>query len=253
MSRFTLIELLVVIAIIAILAAMLLPALKSARDRGKTANCMTNSKQMGQAMLHYSNDWDSNFIPYNKDMASLDSRGGKAAWSYLLFGNDYLPAKSFICPGMRDSERRFVSGVFMDPLAAKKDGSNAYYLNWHGYGYNVFGMGDNYPTNTDLHYPTPAKVGMIKIPSRKWLFSEVKQAGTSGFASHFQDYGGNFLLNRRHNNGTSINVTHADGSSETRKFDYDDDMGIPNKTTAVNLWIRSQIQRNFVISGDQNK
>ncbi len=60
---FTLIELLVVIAIIAILAAMLLPALNKARERSRTSVCTSNKKQVLTSMQLYADDYES-YIPF---------------------------------------------------------------------------------------------------------------------------------------------------------------------------------------------
>ena len=79
-SRFTLIELLVVIAIIAILAAMLLPALKSARERAAGSSCTGNIKQCNTALSLYRDAFDDFFPTANNNGSELNY----LYWSSLI-------------------------------------------------------------------------------------------------------------------------------------------------------------------------
>jgi prepilin-type N-terminal cleavage/methylation domain-containing protein/prepilin-type processing-associated H-X9-DG protein len=131
---FTLIELLTVIAIIAVLASILFPVFARAREQARKATCQSNLKQLGLALLMYSQDYDERMLP----IATPGGPGGELRWPQIL--SPYLKMRGFVrCPDA-DYSQATAFGPTYDEAINDPDGNGgmndyAYGL-YPSYGYN---------------------------------------------------------------------------------------------------------------------
>ena len=193
---FTLIELLIVIAIIAILAAMLLPALNKARERAKITQCLGQVRELVRVSQLYTDSYNGYFCP-----ANLVSNSG----NYLWWTNVMEMLKLISVPSWTmEHWGKAGGGIMMCPS-----------LRYEG---QCPGLG---PTRAVSGYGVSAKIHRLKSPSKVAVFGDTPQnaKGSPLFEITVPDqwthlFDGGYLFLRHE---TQTNVGFADGHAITSK------------------------------------
>lgn len=238
-TGFTLIELLVSISIIALLVAILLPALGRARQAAQDLQCLTAQRQLGIGMAVYTGDYQQTFPPYETGTGASLRTYASLLWSHEVFTSGQI----FECPRLEydfpDSFRELTPVV----------GPTSYLFRHVHMGYNYSNLGSSFRLLGSSHpdWRRPIQVDQVLRPAKTYLtmdsfvFNGIDSRGYHIVSDQLIPASGvQFGPDTRHGARQTVNALYVDGHASS--ISVTDPLsphtsGLTRFTDAQNHWV----------------